>query len=142
MSAPAFPYAALIRAVEGRGDDHVSAPIPVHVLLSAIAAYAEAVRQATITQEAATVAQLAHEWARARRERLTLGPVRREPCAIEPNCGTCVDGIRDGYKLVPCSPCEETIDRMLAKGRLAAKLSGLARRLERACLGPRPKKEE
>lgn len=88
-------------------------------------------------QHVCTVAQLAFEWAKARRERLTFGPVRRALCETEPNCGTCVDGIRDGFHLVPCTPCAETMARMLEKKRLAAKLSGLAARLERACLGPR-----
>ena len=83
------------------------------------------------------VAALAVEWAKARRARLTFGPVRPQPCETEPNAGTCVDSIRDGFRTAPCPPCEATMARMLEKKRLAARLSGLAARLERACLGPR-----
>jgi hypothetical protein len=101
-------------------------------------------------QRIATIAQLAHHWAKARRERLTFGPVRSQPCekkpdeeayedVIQPN-ETCVDVIRDGDYLSPCHPCEETMARMLEKKQLASKLSGLSARLERACLGPREKK--
>ena len=112
------------------------------VLLEAVAAYDDAARQVTISQHAATVTQLAHEWAEARRARLSLGPVRLEPCITEPNEGTCVDGLRYGTLISPCEACEVTLERMGEKKRHTAKLSGLSARLERACLGPRPKKEE
>lgn len=91
-------------------------------------------------QRIVTIAQLAHAWAKARRARLTFGPVRPQPCETEPNAGTCVDSIRDGFHTATCQPCAETMARMLEKKRLAAKLSGLSARLERACLGPREKK--
>ena len=93
-------------------------------------------------QRIVTVAQLAYEWAKARRARLTFGPVRRALCTHveEEYEGTCVDRLRDGAMLEPCAQCTATLERMAEKKLLAAKLSGLSARLERACLGPREKK--
>ena len=107
-----------------------------------LAAYHALALQVTISQHAATVTQLAHEWAKARRARLSLGPVRPEPCITEPDEGTCVDVLRAGTLISPCGACEVTLERMGEKKRHTAKLSGLSARLERACLGPRPKKED
>lgn len=124
MSATSFPLLAVaklaLRAeMEGR-------PEEAAVLDTAIAAYDEAVRRATITQEAATVAQLAHEWASAYRAHRTLG--KREPVVV------LVPAYLEGEHYETTGP--DPVTRASA-----AKLSGLARRLERACLGPRPKKE-
>lgn len=99
------------------------------VLLEAVAAYDDAARQVTISQHAATVTQLAHEWAEARRAHLTRE--RLPPVTVK--------GPPLGYELEPPdewdAPHPDTT-------RSANRLSGLARRLERACLGPRPKKED
>lgn len=83
------------------------------------------VRQVTISQHAADVTSIAHMWAEARRAHLTrkpLPPVRFKTYHF-------------GSSLEPPDewdgPHPETT-------KSANRLSGLARRLERACLGPRP----
>lgn len=128
----AFPREALLSLAT---DERVS-----QIIADAIDAYDVAAYGTCATQRALTIAHLAYEWAKARRARLTLGPVRLQPCDTEPNAGTCIDSIRDGFPLSPCAPCAETMDRMATKKRTAQKLSGLSARLERACLGPREKK--
>ena len=126
MSAPAFPRAALLALAEGRPSERaVTVTLHPRVLLEAVAAYDAAERQVTISQHAATVTQIAHEWATARRAHLTRKPA--EPVVVK--------GFTSGWSREPpdewYGPAPETTQS-------ANRLSGLARRLERACLGPRP----
>lgn len=85
----------------------------------------EAPEQARL-QHVCTVAQLAFEWAKARRESLAFGRIKPAMWETEPHVGTDIEYIRSEFRRA----------RMLERKRLAAKLSGLAARLERACLGP------
>lgn len=101
-------------------------------------------------QRIVTIAQLAHEWAKARRARLvfTYPPFREceSPVPEGPESGEtpCLhtQEIFSERDLRPdmCPPCREAAVAIIKRRKLAAKLSGLSARLERACLGPRPKR--
>ena len=101
-------------------------------------------------QRICTVAQLAYEWAKARRARLTFlyppfreceSPIPGGPESGETPCRFTND-IRSERDLRPdmCPTCREFGEAIVARRKLAAKLSGLSAHLERACLGPREKK--
>ena len=126
MSAPAFPRAALEALMLRAASDGRAAE--VQALSDALDAFDDLARQVTISQHAATVTQLAHEWAEARRAHLTR---RRLPPVT-------VKGLSLGYALEPPDEWEAPHPETT---RSANRLSGLARKLERACIGPRPKKE-
>ena len=104
-------------------------------------------------QRVCTIAQLAHEWAKARRARHTIPRVAFAECEhstldeYERERGQCFDNtLTPGHyaleeKLAAmCEPCRTATMAMLDKRRASAKLVGLSARLERACLGPRKKK--
>lgn len=121
---------------------------------TAIEMYREASRNADISQNAATIAQLAYEWAKARRARFTLAepPIPTDetcenpvPEGPEERGGPCyytvpVPAVREDERARMCPPCRRRAEYDSAKWRAAGKLSGLSARLERACLGPREKK--
>lgn len=101
-------------------------------------------------QRICTVAQLAYEWAKARRARCEFAyptprececPIPEGPGAGETPC-LFTRAIRSERDLRPdmCPPCREVAEAIVERRKLAAKFSGLSARLERACLGPREKK--
>jgi len=126
-------------------------PLPQldYCALDPLKAFDEGAEHARI-QRIATIAQLAHEWAKARRARLvfTYPPFREceSPIPEGPESGEtpCLHTheVLSERDLRPdmCPPCREAAEAIIERRKLAAKLSGLSARLERACLGPREKK--
>ena len=149
MSAPASPRAALEALMLRAASDEKAAE--VQALSDALDAFDDLARQVTISQHAATVTQLAHEWAEARRARYSLQEPPYLACE-DPTAetayergGPCYDysyGRPTDVEITRmCPTCRAAAGFVVAKARAAAKLSGLSARLERTCLGPRPKKE-
>ena len=149
MRAPVFPQKTLLTiAMRGRLEDR---PLEAEAIETAVEMYLAADAQVTISQNATTIAQLAHEWAKARRARLTLPVVEWKACEEpEPEDAEnperpCFDStdpnMTSRQHIGPmCPPCRAQAEYYNAKLTLTRKLSGLSARLERACLGPREKK--